>query len=129
VKSSEKKRKAGAGGGEAPAAGARLTGATRRKLQARDELQELQEEYALLKKLKRGKLTQHEYDVATGLSSDSDAEADAKAGSAAGGKNVDGAGAPGAVLKASSIVQQRQKAKQQRKKRRTQRAQGSGNRQ
>ena len=46
----------------------------RRKLQDRGDLEDLQREYTLLKRLKRGKMTQHEYNVATGLSSEDEAE-------------------------------------------------------
>lgn len=54
--------------------GARLTAAKRRQLQARDELAELQHDYSMLKKLKKGKISEHAFDVATGLSSDSEDE-------------------------------------------------------
>ena len=55
-------------------AGERLTAAKRRKLQQRDELEELDHEYTLLKKLKKGKLSEHEFDVATGLSEEDEEE-------------------------------------------------------
>lgn len=54
--------------------GARLTATKRRQLQARDELAELQHDYSMLRKLKKGKISEHAFDVATGLSSDSDME-------------------------------------------------------
>jgi len=50
----------------------RLTAAKRRQLEARQEFIELNDEYALLRKLKKGKISQREYDVAAGLSSDDD---------------------------------------------------------
>ncbi|KAL4544588.1 hypothetical protein Ndes2526B_g00544 [Nannochloris sp. 'desiccata'] len=50
----------------------RLTAAKRRQLEARQEFNELNDEYALLRKLKKGKISQREYDVAAGLSSDDD---------------------------------------------------------
>ena len=40
----------------------------RRKLQEQGDLEDLQREYTLLKRLKKGKLSAHEFDVATGLS-------------------------------------------------------------
>lgn len=43
-------------------------------LQAEDELEDLATEYKLLKKLKRGKMSEHDFDVATGLTSDEDSE-------------------------------------------------------
>ncbi|GAX83788.1 hypothetical protein CEUSTIGMA_g11213.t1 [Chlamydomonas eustigma] len=55
-------------------AGERLTAVKRRQLQQRDELQDLTQEYALLKKLKKGKITQHEFNLATGLSSEDEEE-------------------------------------------------------
>lgn len=48
----------------------RLTANKRRQLEARQELAELNEEYTLLKKLKKGKISAREYDAATGASSD-----------------------------------------------------------
>ncbi|KAL6765995.1 DEAD-domain-containing protein [Haematococcus lacustris] len=72
------KLKAGAGAKPATAeehgAGERLTGAKRRKLQARDEVAELAAEYSLLKRMKKGKISEHEFDVATGLVSGSEDE-------------------------------------------------------
>jgi len=53
----------------------RLTAAKRRQLEARQEYAELNDEYSLLKKLKKGKISQKQYDVATGLTSDEEDEA------------------------------------------------------
>jgi hypothetical protein len=41
-------------------------------MQHRDELAELQHDYGMLRKLKKGKISEHAFDIATGLSSDSD---------------------------------------------------------
>ncbi|PRW20639.1 DEAD-box ATP-dependent RNA helicase 18 isoform A [Chlorella sorokiniana] len=49
-----------------------LPAAKRRKQREREELEEMDREYALLTKLRRGKITAHEYDVAAGLASDSE---------------------------------------------------------
>jgi ATP-dependent RNA helicase DDX55/SPB4 len=75
------KRQAGNGNGASTAvAGAaaalqpRLTAAKRRQLEARQEFNELNDEYALLRKLKKGKISQRQYDVAAGLSSDDEKE-------------------------------------------------------
>eukprot|EP00798_Chlamydomonas_sp_ICE-L_P018836 gene18836-25384_t len=54
----------------APKAGERLPAAKRRRLQEKDETEELGREYMLLKKLKRGKITQRQFDAATGLTDD-----------------------------------------------------------
>lgn len=51
---------------------AHLPAAKRRKQREREELEELEKDYALLRKLKKGKITAHEYDVAAGLSSEDD---------------------------------------------------------
>ncbi|GIM10265.1 hypothetical protein Vretimale_14058 [Volvox reticuliferus] len=77
---------AGQGGAGAPAkrklpAGdaafeSRLPAAKRRQLQQIDEVANLNAEYSLLKKVKKGKITEHQYDIATGLSSESDADED-----------------------------------------------------
>jgi ATP-dependent RNA helicase DDX55/SPB4 len=69
-KKREGKKEVAKGGVVNHGAGERLTAAKRRKLQQRDELEELDHEYTLLKKLKKGKLSEHEFDVATGLSED-----------------------------------------------------------
>ncbi|GFR50915.1 hypothetical protein Agub_g13233, partial [Astrephomene gubernaculifera] len=53
---------------------ARLPAAKRRQLQQIDEAAGLNMEYSLLKKLKRGKISQHQYEVAMGLASDSEGE-------------------------------------------------------
>jgi ATP-dependent RNA helicase DDX55/SPB4 len=87
------KRKGGpksSGGGAAPAASAsalqpRLTAAKRRQLEARQEFNELNDEYALLRKLKKGKISQREYDVAAGLSDDDDEEEGKKKSGSGGG--------------------------------------------
>lgn len=50
----------------------KLPVAKRRQLEARQEFLELQDEYALLKKLKKGKISEREYDAATGVASDDD---------------------------------------------------------
>ncbi|KAG1653913.1 hypothetical protein FOA52_003829 [Chlamydomonas sp. UWO 241] len=73
------------------ATGNRLTATKRRQLQQRDELAELETEYRLLKKLKRGKISGHEFDVATGLSDESDGEDDGGGDAGGGG----GGGKPG----------------------------------
>lgn len=44
----------------------RLTAAKRRNLEARQELEELNDDYALLRKLKKGKISHREYELATG---------------------------------------------------------------
>ncbi|KXZ43700.1 hypothetical protein GPECTOR_82g234 [Gonium pectorale] len=72
------KRKAAPSAPEA--ADARLPAAKRRQLQAIDETDALNREYSLLKKLKKGKITQHQYDKALGLASDSEPEPDEEAG-------------------------------------------------
>ena len=45
-----------------------LPAAKRRKQQEREDLEALQKEYSLLRKLKKKKISAHEFDVATGLS-------------------------------------------------------------
>lgn len=47
--------------------GEHLPAAKRRKAQEREDVQQLQDEYTLLRKLKKGKLTASEFDKATGL--------------------------------------------------------------
>eukprot|EP00887_Chlorella_sp_A99_P001671 scaffold8.g1671.t1 len=81
--------------------GVRLTAAKRRQLEQRQEAEDLQgevgggrhwprgpvggaKEYALYRKLKKGKISEHEYDVATGLSSESDSDAGEPAGGGGG---------------------------------------------
>ncbi|GLC71280.1 hypothetical protein PLESTF_001098500 [Pleodorina starrii] len=89
---------------QAPAAEpeARLPAAKRRQLQQIDEAANLNAEYSLLKKLKKGKISQHQYNVATGLSSDEEEDegaggggGDARAGAAAGAGAVRAVGAGG----------------------------------
>ncbi|KAG2492424.1 hypothetical protein HYH03_009367 [Edaphochlamys debaryana] len=99
------KRKAVAAAAEAEP---RLPAAKRRQLQAKDEAEDINAEYSLLKKLRKGKITQHQYDVALGLSDGSEDEPDEQAGgkdeqqpgarAAADGADSDGAeaGADGA---------------------------------
>lgn len=53
---------------------AHLPAAKRRKLREREEYEEMEKDYALLRKLKKGKITAHEFDVAAGLSSEDEAE-------------------------------------------------------
>mmetsp|Transcript_10335 Transcript_10335/g.19062 ORF Transcript_10335/g.19062 Transcript_10335/m.19062 type:complete len:659 (-) Transcript_10335:270-2246(-) len=65
-----------AAGQVAPTAGCRLTADKRRKLQKKEEMDDLNDEYALLKKLKKGKISQKEYDKRTGILSDSDDDDD-----------------------------------------------------
>jgi ATP-dependent RNA helicase DDX55/SPB4 len=84
AKAGQKQGKDGASGPQAAAgqqqqhkSGERLPAAKRRKLQARDEMAELEADYRLLKKVRRGKLSEHEFDVAAGLSSDSELSSDA----------------------------------------------------
>lgn len=48
-------------------ANVRLTAAKRRTLETRQELADLQDDYALLRKLKKGKISQEEYDQATDI--------------------------------------------------------------
>jgi ATP-dependent RNA helicase DDX55/SPB4 len=75
ARAAQKHGKGGASGAPQPAghkSGERLPAAKRRKLQARDEMAELEADYRLLKKVRRGKLSEHEFDVAAGLSSDSE---------------------------------------------------------
>lgn len=58
----------------APQPEVHLPAARRRKLQERDDIEEMQSDYALLKKLKRGKISTRQFEVAAGLTdSDSDA--------------------------------------------------------
>ncbi|EFJ40203.1 hypothetical protein VOLCADRAFT_108284 [Volvox carteri f. nagariensis] len=83
------KRKA-PGGPDAGGSECRLPAAKRRQLQLIDEATNLNQEYSLLKKLKKGKITEHQYDVATGLSSDSDAEEEAAAAAGGAGKGRGG---------------------------------------
>jgi len=54
------------------AAAPRLTAAKRRQLENRQELGEMNDDYALLKKLKKGKISEREFDVAAGLTDDDD---------------------------------------------------------
>lgn len=51
-------------------AGPHLPAAKRRKAQEREDLRQLQDEYALLRKVKKGKITTAEFDKATGLDLD-----------------------------------------------------------
>lgn len=96
-----KKRPAGDGKGQGGvvaqhASGERLTAAKRRKLQARDEVAEMAAEHSLLKKLKRGEITEREFDVATGMASESEDEGDARGGGdAEGGSDGEGEGERG----------------------------------
>lgn len=55
---------------EAVSAQPHLPAAKRRKAQERDDLRQLQDEYALLRKVKKGKITSAEFDKATGLDLD-----------------------------------------------------------
>lgn len=50
----------------------RLTASKRRTLESRQELADLEDDYALWKKLKKGKITQAEYDAAMELNDDDD---------------------------------------------------------
>ena len=50
----------------------RLTASKRRTLESRQELADLEDDYALWKKLKKGKITQAEYDAAMELDDDDD---------------------------------------------------------
>mmetsp|Transcript_28156 Transcript_28156/g.76011 ORF Transcript_28156/g.76011 Transcript_28156/m.76011 type:complete len:725 (+) Transcript_28156:79-2253(+) len=56
--------------------GERLTAAVRRKLQAQDEAKELAAEYALLRKVKSGRMSERAYEVATGLAAASSGSGD-----------------------------------------------------
>lgn len=47
-----------------------LPAAKRRKAQEREDLRQLHDEYALLRKVKKGKLTAADFDRATGLNFD-----------------------------------------------------------
>jgi ATP-dependent RNA helicase DDX55/SPB4 len=76
----------------APAPGARLPAAKRRQLEGRQELDELAEEYALLRKLKKGKISAREFDAATGLSDDEGGGAGGEGGGGAGGAAAGAAG-------------------------------------
>ncbi|GBF93083.1 DEAD-box ATP-dependent RNA helicase [Raphidocelis subcapitata] len=60
---------AGGAGGEE-----KLPAAKRRQLQQRDELEELTRDYALLKKLKKGKISERAFEVAAGFSSGDESE-------------------------------------------------------
>ncbi|KAL4439662.1 hypothetical protein ABPG75_002663 [Micractinium tetrahymenae] len=51
-------------------AGTHLPAAKRRKAQEKEDMQQLQDEYALLRKMKKGKMTAAEFDKATGLDLD-----------------------------------------------------------
>lgn len=51
-----------------------LPAAKRRKQREREEAQEMDKDYRLLKKLKRGKISAREFDVAAGLTDSSDGE-------------------------------------------------------
>ncbi|KAF5839103.1 DEAD-domain-containing protein [Dunaliella salina] len=72
--------------------GERLTAAVRRKLQAQDEAKELAAEYALLRKVKSGRMSERAYEVATGLAAassdndDNDDDDDGDDGSLEGGE-------------------------------------------
>ena len=66
----------------------RLTAAKRRQLEARQEVEDLNDEYALLKKLKRGKISEKEYNTAAGLNhflDDDDGDDDDEGGDGVGG--------------------------------------------
>jgi hypothetical protein len=98
-------------------------------MQARDEAAELAEEYALLCKLKRGKMSDHEFDRATGLTDagelegcdldgsgdDSSHDGDGNgSGGGAGGRTV--GGGRGVVAGVASELQQQLKKKKKKKK-------------
>ena len=75
---------AGTGGSER-----RAPAAKRRKHEARDEAAELDAEYRLLTKLRRGKISEREFDVATGLAAAAaDSDDDETEGGAGGGEDV-----------------------------------------
>lgn len=80
ISSDRKKGPAANGKGAPVVVQPRLTAAKRRQLEARQELDELNDEYALLRKLKKGKISEREYDVAAGLSEDEGGGAAAGAG-------------------------------------------------
>jgi ATP-dependent RNA helicase DDX55/SPB4 len=89
-------------------AGQRLPAAKRRQLEMRQEFEDLNDEYALLRKLKRGKISQREYDVAVGLSSDDDdvdVDMEGKAGS--GGNDSDDDEGDGTREQKSSIAEEK----------------------
>jgi ATP-dependent RNA helicase DDX55/SPB4 len=93
ITTKNQKRKAPNGAPAAAAAMAqqpRLTAAKRRQLEARQEFNELNDEYALLRKLKKGKITQREYDVAAGLSDDDNEGGGKKKKNATGGGQSNG---------------------------------------
>ena len=52
----------------------KLTAVKRRQLEARQELAELNDEYSLLRKLKKGKISEREYYFAAGFSSEDDGD-------------------------------------------------------
>ncbi|WIA21353.1 hypothetical protein OEZ85_000576 [Tetradesmus obliquus] len=127
-KQPQKQKQQAAAAGAEP--GARLTAAKRRQLQARDELAELQHDYSMLRKLKKGKISEHAFDVATGLSSDSgDDEDDVAAAAAAvkaGGRRAvaaaaaadsgsEGGGSDDEGAEHGQQLQQQQAAKKQQK--------------
>lgn len=147
------KRGRGAGGGaDVAGAGAaaeeKLPAAKRRQLQQRDELAELNRDYSLLKKLKKGKISQKAFDVATGLSSGSGSDDDlmeddeggggaasaagggtgAAGGGGAGGKKAQKRAASASVVAAAAAAAaegssaSRLLAKKQKKKRKKKRA-------
>lgn len=57
------------------APGSRLVASKRRKLQEKDELEELEEDYKALKKLKRGKISESQFLIATGVAREEEQEA------------------------------------------------------
>jgi hypothetical protein len=72
----DKRGRGGAGAAAPEELDEKLPAAKRRQLQQRDEMAELTRDYQLLKKLKRGKISQRAFDVATGISSGSEDEFD-----------------------------------------------------
>mmetsp|Transcript_28037 Transcript_28037/g.83096 ORF Transcript_28037/g.83096 Transcript_28037/m.83096 type:complete len:249 (-) Transcript_28037:153-899(-) len=116
---------AAAAAADAFGSGERLTAAKRRQLQQRDEADDLEQEYKLLKKLKRGKISQRQFDIATGLCSDEDDDGPAAAAAASLAARGDNDEVP-AQLQPGRRMAAYLKAKHKRKKRRGSSAAGGG---
>ncbi|KIZ03208.1 DEAD-box ATP-dependent RNA helicase 18 [Monoraphidium neglectum] len=123
----------------------KLPAAKRRQLQQRDEMAELTRDYRLLTQLKKGKITQRAFDLATGISSGSDDDLDLEAGgggqregggagSAAGGARGAGKGAGGGSgggggtegSSVSRLLDKKRKKKKKKQKRQAAGAAGAG---
>ena len=103
----------------------KLPAAKRRQLQQRDELAELTRDYKLLKKLKRGKISDRAFDVATGISSASEDEGGAGEGGG-GGASDDEAAAAALAADGGSVGRLLAKKKKKQKKKNKRRGMAAG---